>query len=121
MLANALAGTTFGIVGIDSQCLDGLDNDADTFTDIQDNECFNYPYEDGNGETLTEPGDQFNARNYVSLFEYHRDNSGTDPQIILENVCFAATLGLYDDVGNDLDAAGIYIQENGGCPGGSGP
>lgn len=99
-----------------------LDNDNDGMTDGMDGKCFEYPFEDGNGESNpTEPNDRYNSRSYVSLFEYHRDYSAMgDPIATLQNVCMAAQIGLYDNVEGDTEKATQYVNENGGCEG-SGP
>jgi hypothetical protein len=56
-------------VGIHEECTDGIDNDGDTpggqdpayYSDAYDSNCFDYPFADGNGETLTPTADQFNS------------------------------------------------------------
>lgn len=51
VMVNAFIGTTQ--VSIHPECLDGIDNDGDISTDMNDIECAIYPYEDGNGESHT--------------------------------------------------------------------
>lgn len=71
LLGNALAGIT--PVGYHADCIDGIDNEGDSFIDGLDNDCQVYPYADGNGEDPTPLSERGQDSNYKSLFEYHRD------------------------------------------------
>lgn len=53
-------------VGIHPDCTDGQDNDGDGSIDHHDDDCFAYPYADGNGESFTEPQDRRTGDNYLS-------------------------------------------------------
>lgn len=71
LFGNALAGIT--PTGYHADCIDGIDNEGDSFTDGLDNDCQEYPYADGNGEDPTPMEERYQDSNYKSLFEYHRD------------------------------------------------
>lgn len=80
MLAFALTGKTIipeAPVGIHAQCEDGIDNDGDTNIDIQDDDCYYYPFADGGGEYLTTTGaggKAWSSSSYsISLWQYHYD------------------------------------------------
>ena len=111
MLGSALVGIT--PVGIHEDCKDGIDNTdpLDGNIDGDDEGCYNYPYEDGNGEETTPPSSRYSGESYSSLFEFHRDYS-SDP---LESICTAIDFTLYTQP-SDLNSANDYINENGPCP-----
>ena len=67
-------------VGYSSQCTDGLDNDNDGFTDIQDLACILYPYADNPSTNEEFRGFYSSGSSYLSLFEYHYDNAQTTDQ-----------------------------------------
>lgn len=100
------------------ECTNGLDDDADTGADGLDDDCFNYPFKDGNGESNTPVADRYNGAGYVSLFEYHRDYTGT-AEYTESAVCFAQATGMYSP--QDDSAALAWIQENEVNCQGSGP
>jgi len=118
ILGNALTGIT--PIGIHEDCKDGIDNSfpplpGDGDIDVQDNQCFEYPFEDGYGEFDTPPEERYTGNSYVSLASYHIEYSN-DP---LDTVCIALGLGIYV-LPSDIDTAQAYADENGGCVG-SGP
>ena len=43
-------------IGINSDCVDGIDNDSDGNTDEIDDQCWEYPFADGGGESQTTYG-----------------------------------------------------------------
>ena len=115
MLGNALTGIT--PIGIHEDCKDGIDNSfpplpGDGDIDADDQKCFEYPYEDGNGEGFTNPDYRYNGASYVSLAEYHIEYS-TDP---LDTVCNALGFAVYVEP-SDIDKAQTYADNNGGCSG----
>ena len=115
MLGSALVGIT--PVGIHEDCKDGIDNSfpplpADGNVDVDDANCFEYPYSDGSGEFTTQSEDRYGSKSYVSLFDYHVEYSN-DP---LETVCEGIAFAVYDQP-NDLTKANEYINENGPCAG----
>lgn len=83
VMVNALVGTSQ--IGIHEDCLDGLDNDGDSFTDFGDNDCAIYPYADGNGEEFTPEQDRMNGEAYIhgNAFDayliYWMEYNGVDP------------------------------------------
>ena len=83
-----------------------LDDDADGGVDGDDGQCFEYPYADGNGESITEPIDRYTGSKYASLFEYHITHTG-DP---LGAVCFAGQTGMYDET--DTNRATQWLADN---------
>ena len=60
VMAFALTGAA-SPVGIHVECMDGIDNDADTGIDVEDQECIDYPFADGNGESPTPPNERFTS------------------------------------------------------------
>jgi hypothetical protein len=48
-------------VGIHAECTDGIDNDTDAAIDVMDQDCIDYPFADGNGESPTPIDDRFGA------------------------------------------------------------
>lgn len=109
ILAGALTGKGVVTVGISAECEDGLDNDADLDIDIGDQQCFEYPYADGNGESDTPMNERYVSTNYVSLFEWHLQNSpqGAEDSII----CTALGFGYYQP--DDVEAASAWVDANG--------
>lgn len=105
-------------IGYAEECTNGVDDDADTYADGLDDDCFNYPFKDGNGESHTPVADRYNGAGYLSLFEYHRDYTGT-PEETANAVCFAGATGMYSP--QDDSAAQAWIQANGVNCQGSGP
>lgn len=114
LVATAFTGTSLKAIEIHSDCEDGLDNDLDGQIDIEDDPCFQYPYADGNGEQETPLNERYTSSSYVSLFDYHIENSAQE--YLEEVVCFALTTGLYNEsdeqkainwtVENDVDCTG---------------
>ena len=81
-----------------------LGPDGTVNTDANDVDCFFYPYEDGNGESYTDPSDAYQSnREYPSLFEYHRDYGGS------AHVCEAFGIGLYN--ADDMANADLYLDQ----------
>lgn len=116
ILATALTGTA--PIGYHEECINGADDDADTAVDGLDQECFNYPFADGNGESNTVVADRYNGNAYASLFEYHLAYGG-DVQQTTDGICFALATGMYGP--DDTEAAGMWIDENQIDCGGAGP
>lgn len=48
-------------VGIHAECADTIDNDGDAAIDVNDQDCIDYPFADGNGESPTPIDDRFGA------------------------------------------------------------
>ena len=54
-------------VGIHAECMDTIDNDGDASIDVEDQDCIDYPFADGNGESPTPINDRFGApEGYIS-------------------------------------------------------
>lgn len=71
LLAVAFTGTDTPGIGFAKECIEGIDNDADGFIDWADTECFDYPYADGNGESYTQIGSDYQGEYYeYSMFDY---------------------------------------------------
>lgn len=119
LLATAFTGINTPL-GYSSECTDGLDNDGDLNAidggiDVEDDSCFYYPYNDGNGESDTPINERYNSiRDYPSLFEYHRDYGG------FVFVCDAYAQGLYDSNPLEKIDANTWLDGSGGlrinCP-----
>ena len=109
VLATALTGIK--PIGYHEECVNGLDDDTDTWIDGFDASCYYYPFEDGNGESDTLPEDRYTGSNYASLFEYHRDYTGADPAITADAICQAIDENLYSQ--SDFESAIQWIAENG--------
>lgn len=109
ILAGALTGKGVVTIGIHADCQDGLDNDGDQDVDFGDNECYQYPYSDGAGESPTPMSERYQSNNYVSLFDWHLENAppGLEPDV----VCVALAFGYYNDV--DAQKASQWVDENG--------
>jgi hypothetical protein len=110
IMGNALAGAT--TIGYHAECIDGIDNNGDGLADGQDQECTEYPFEDGNGESHTPPEERSTSSDeYSSWFEYHRDYM-TGSQLE-GTVCFniQSQPGGYD--ADDLEAAQEWVAQNG--------
>lgn len=109
ILAGALTGKGVLTVGINAECEDALDNDGDQDIDIGDQQCFEYPYADGNGESDTPMNQRYASTNYVSLFEWHLQNSpaGSEDSVI----CSALGFGYYQP--DDVEAASAWVDSNG--------
>ena len=77
LVGAALAGTTSEpespqYIGINEECADfqGADEDNDGMADlVEDNDCTNYPYSNGNGESNTFPNTVDYNLNYQPLFD----------------------------------------------------
>jgi len=107
ILATALGGVK--TIGYSTECTDGVDNDGETDVDLVDNECFMYPYSDGNGEGPPE-GPMFEGASYASLFQYHLTFSA--PEDIEPNICFADAIGMYGQVEGDQEKFNQYLMSN---------
>jgi len=92
LLAFGLAGTQ--AIGLHKECTDGIDNDNDFdpmfppeyAADAYDNECAEYPWADGNGETATPQSEQFNSigvayqiSGYDTAFDWFLNQKLTTP------------------------------------------
>jgi len=79
-MAYAFTGAP-GPVGIHVECMDGIDNDGDMAVDAEDQDCINYPFADGNGESPTPLGERYTSdRGYTkSAYDYWFEalNAGT--------------------------------------------
>lgn len=72
LLAVAITGKTTPIIGVHPDCYDGVDNDSDGATDWNDNQCNEYPFEDGGGEYFTTYEKAFASERYAySVWEVH--------------------------------------------------
>lgn len=121
ILAGSFAGTVKPIT-INSECVDGIDNDGDEFLivnpggiDTSDPSCLYYPFSDGNGETDTPISDRYNSiREYPSLLEYHKTYGG------FTAVCDAYGLGIYDSTPEVKAEADTWLNAQGAprfnCP-----
>lgn len=62
-------------IGIKSDCIDGIDNDGDGDFDEMDDQCWEYPFDDGAGEYQTTSGangKMFSSDSYeMSVFDWH--------------------------------------------------
>lgn len=114
LLGNSLAGIE--AIGYKAECTDGIDNNSDGGIDALDNNCFEYPYEDGNGETSTPVGERGTGDEYSSLFEYHRDYGDGNAQTTLDTVCIAISFAIYNP--GDLQDAQAFVDAQGGCSSG---
>ena len=108
LIASAFSGSGQTVIGIHEECKDGIDNDGDSDIDIGDNECFFYPYEDGNAEDPTPVNERYTANNYVSLFDYHLENS--PPGVDESTICFALATNAYNE--SDEAKANAWVNEN---------
>ena len=108
ILAGAFAGSAPQYIGIHSDCEDGIDNNDNGYIDVEDEGCFQYPYEDGSGEDLTDIASRYTGNNYVSLFDYHLEISqpGQEEAVI----CTASVFGFY--LPEDDQKANQWINEN---------
>jgi hypothetical protein len=116
ILGNALTGIT--PIGIHEDCKDGIDNSfaplpGDGDIDAEDDQCVQYPFEDGNGEFDTPSEQRYTGDSYASLASYHIEYAA-DP---LDTVCTALAFTTYVQP-SDIDEAQAYADENGGCVGG---
>ncbi len=114
LLLIGLIGAT-ALVGISpisyhEECMNGLDDDSDNAADGLDNQCFYYPFEDGNAENPTPLEERYGSSNYESLFEYHRDFTGNDLAITADLICLAQDEEIYDE--KDYFAAAQWITDN---------
>jgi hypothetical protein len=71
--------------------------------------CFNYPFEDGNGETDTPLNERYTGENYLSLFEYHL-NYASSPQEAEGAICSALGFGTYNS--EDASTASAWVDSN---------
>lgn len=108
IIAAAFTGSGIQYIGIHAECEDGIDNNQNGFIDIGDDGCFEYPYQDGAGEDITDPASRYQGNNYVSLFDYHLQISqpGQDEAVI----CTALGFGFY--LPEDQQKAEQWINEN---------
>ena len=107
-------------LAISSECIDGLDNDGDLNSidggiDVEDAACFEYPYNDGNGEEVTPLNERYTSiREDPSWFEYHRDYGG------FYAVCGAYGGAIYDPFPEQKAEADIWLNAQGlpriNCP-----
>lgn len=119
IIAGSFAGT-IEVLEISKECADGIDNDGDLNAidggiDVEDAACFVYPFNDGNGETVTPIQARYtSAQEYPSLFDYHR-NYGN-----FYTVCDAYGLGYYDQFPEQKAEANTWLDAQGqprfGCP-----
>ncbi len=62
-------------IGIKSDCMDGIDQDNDGRIDERDTHCWEYPFDDGGGESQTTSGPNgkmFASDSYeMSVFDWH--------------------------------------------------
>lgn len=107
ILASAFTGPA--VVGYSAQCINQFDDDGDSFIDIDDPECSIYPFEDGNGETLTDHLDRYNSDERYSLFDYHVKY--LEPQFLTQSICFAYNNNWYI-TSNDIADAEAYLTAN---------
>jgi hypothetical protein len=68
-MAYALTGAS-APVGIHVECADAIDNDGDLAVDADDQECIDYPFADGNGESFTPIDDRFTADGGYTMSAY---------------------------------------------------
>jgi len=68
-MAYALTGAA-APVGIHVECADAIDNDGDMAVDAEDQECINYPFADGNGESPTPMGDRYSSDSGYTMTAY---------------------------------------------------
>ena len=68
-MAYALTGAA-APVGIHVECSDAIDNDGDMAVDADDQECIDYPFADGNGESFTPIDDRFTADGGYTMSAY---------------------------------------------------
>jgi hypothetical protein len=108
LIASAFAGSGPRFVGIHEECIDGIDNEGDGDIDVYDNECYFYPFEDGNGEEDTPVNQRYTENRYVSLFDYHLQYA--PPGSEEATVCFALSVQLYDE--SDEQKAQNWVDEN---------
>jgi hypothetical protein len=119
LLATSFTGGS-GLIGYKWECINGIDDDGDQNsinggTDGNDFSCFEYPFNDGNGETDTPLNERYTSNNdYSSLFGYHRDYGGVGI------VCDAYGAGYYDQLPEQKAEANIFLDESGfprfNCP-----
>ena len=107
-------------IGYSQECIDSIDNDGDQNAidggiDSGDLSCFEYPFDDGNGETDTPLDERYTSnRDYPSYWGYHRDYGG------FYVVCDAYGNGYYDQLPEQIAEANIWLDSQGlpriGCP-----
>lgn len=102
MVAVAFTGAgTPAPIGIKSDCMDGIDNDGDGDIDDTDDQCWEYPFADGGGESQTTSGvggKMFSSGSYeMSVFDWHNDVA---PQNFnLGGIaCFGSNEALYQQI-----------------------
>lgn len=110
-LLAATALTGISPVAYHEECMNGLDDDSDTDVDGFDSQCFYYPFEDGNAENPTPLEERYGSLNYESLFEYHRDFTGSDPALTADLICLALDEEIYDE--DDFTSSTQWIADNG--------
>ena len=119
LLAISFTGSS-GDIWYSWECINGLDDDGDTGAvdggiDVEDAACFSYPFNDGNGETVTPANERFTSNGeYASLWGYHRDYGGFNA------VCSGYGGGYYDLLPVEKAEADTWLNEQGlprlGCP-----
>ena len=57
-------------MGIHVECSDGIDNDGDLAVDANDQDCTNYPFADGNGESPTPLGERYTSDGGYTMSAY---------------------------------------------------
>lgn len=124
LLAVAFTGTDTPGIGFSKECIDGIDNDADGFVDHADNDCRDYPYADGNGESYTQIGSDYQGEYYeYSMFDYdftYGNNAGDiaywcNPSIYSTQINFYQSLDTYSN-GKDRAAYDYQYWFNANCP-----
>lgn len=110
IIAASFGGSPAADITIHAECEDGIDNDGDFNVDIGDQDCFEYPYSDGNGEFNTPGYERYtSSKAYPSLFEYHLANSTPGPQQEAV-VCSGLGFGVYNS--EDAQAASDWVNSN---------
>jgi hypothetical protein len=119
LLSVAFTGGS-GEIWYSYECINGLDDDGDLNAidggiDVEDAACFSYPFNDGNGESVTPANERYTSSNeYASLFAYHRDYGS------FNTVCSAYGQGYYDLFPEQKAEADIWLNEQGlprfNCP-----
>ena len=109
LIAGAFTGSLPETYGYSTECTDDMDNDLDGFIDVADESCFQYPFEDGNGETDTPLNERYTGENYLSLFEYHL-NYASSPSEAEAAICSALGFGYYNS--EDAQTASSWVDSN---------
>ena len=113
-------------IGIHIECRDGLDNDGDGVNsggsgiDWGDDDCFAYPYADGNGESFTPEQDRRTGEKYLDGNAYNYWYNYAISQGINWDFAICASLGapptgwspIYQTDAHTLEVS--YVSNN--CP-----